>query len=197
MKLELFVQNKRLTAKGLEPLVGDTAGYYTFTVAFDREWDELVKVVVFQNGSRTAQVLYRGEAPLPAQVAVAGDLYVACHGYRRQGDEVAVLRTVRMVKPLRLRSSGPMAGEAAQAYSPSVFEQVMAAVGSANTAAQMAQKTRRELEEALHAGAFCGPAGADGKTPVKGTDYWTESDKEELVQDVLAALPTWTMGGSY
>lgn len=42
-----------------------------------------------------------------------------------------------------------------------------------------------------------GPAGADGKTPVKGTDYWTESDKEELVQDVLAALPTWTMGGSY
>lgn len=41
-----------------------------------------------------------------------------------------------------------------------------------------------------------GPAGADGKTPVKGTDYWTAADQAEIVNDVLAALPTWT-GGSY
>lgn len=34
-----------------------------------------------------------------------------------------------------------------------------------------------------------GPAGKDGKTPVKGVDYWTESDKQEIVQDVLEALP--------
>lgn len=41
-----------------------------------------------------------------------------------------------------------------------------------------------------------GAAGADGHTPVKGTDYWTAADKAEIVDDVLAALPTWT-GGSY
>ena len=35
-----------------------------------------------------------------------------------------------------------------------------------------------------------------GLKPVKGTDYWTESDKAEIVADTLAALPTWT-GGSY
>lgn len=35
-----------------------------------------------------------------------------------------------------------------------------------------------------------------GLKPVKGTDYWTESDKTEIVNDTLAALPTWT-GGSY
>lgn len=34
-----------------------------------------------------------------------------------------------------------------------------------------------------------GPAGADGYTPVKGTDYFTEEDKDEMVQAVLAALP--------
>lgn len=34
-----------------------------------------------------------------------------------------------------------------------------------------------------------GPAGADGYTPVKGTDYFTEADKTELVQAVLSALP--------
>lgn len=41
-----------------------------------------------------------------------------------------------------------------------------------------------------------GKNGTDGKTPVKGTDYWTEADKEEIVKDTLAALPKWT-GGSY
>lgn len=31
--------------------------------------------------------------------------------------------------------------------------------------------------------------GADGKTPVRGTDYWTSADQEQIVADVLAALP--------
>lgn len=37
-----------------------------------------------------------------------------------------------------------------------------------------------------------GPAGkngADGKTPVKGVDYYTPADKQEMVNAVLAALP--------
>ena len=41
-----------------------------------------------------------------------------------------------------------------------------------------------------------GPAGADGKTPVAGVDFFTEEDKAEMVNAVLAALPTWT-GGVY
>lgn len=41
-----------------------------------------------------------------------------------------------------------------------------------------------------------GVKGIDGKTPIKGTDYWTVADKQSIVNDVLAALPTWT-GGSY
>ena len=34
-----------------------------------------------------------------------------------------------------------------------------------------------------------GATGPAGYTPVKGTDYWTEADKAEMVADVLAALP--------
>lgn len=41
-----------------------------------------------------------------------------------------------------------------------------------------------------------GKDGADGKTPVKGTDYYTEADKTEMVSRVISALPTWN-GGSY
>jgi len=38
--------------------------------------------------------------------------------------------------------------------------------------------------------------GPPGYTPQKGIDYFTEDDKAEIVNDVLAALPSWT-GGSY
>ena len=41
-----------------------------------------------------------------------------------------------------------------------------------------------------------GDTGADGYTPVKGTDYFTTADKTEMVNLVISALPTWT-GGSY
>ena len=34
-----------------------------------------------------------------------------------------------------------------------------------------------------------GAAGQDGHTPVKGTDYFTEADKQEIVSDVLEAMP--------
>lgn len=34
-----------------------------------------------------------------------------------------------------------------------------------------------------------GKDGADGYTPIKGVDYWTESDRSAMVVDVLAALP--------
>lgn len=41
-----------------------------------------------------------------------------------------------------------------------------------------------------------GGPGAAGHTPEKGVDYWTAADKSGIVDDVLAALPTWT-GGNY
>lgn len=36
-----------------------------------------------------------------------------------------------------------------------------------------------------------GNPGKDGHTPVKGTDYWTASDKAEIVAEVTAALPKY------
>ena len=39
-----------------------------------------------------------------------------------------------------------------------------------------------------------GSAGADGKTPVKGTDYWTAADQESIVQQVITALGTPVFG---
>ena len=37
-----------------------------------------------------------------------------------------------------------------------------------------------------------GDTGANGYTPVKGTDYWTEADRTQMVADVIAALPVYS-----
>lgn len=49
------------------------------------------------------------------------------------------------------------------------------------------------LAQAKESGEF---KGDPGKTPEKGVDYYTDTDKAELVSAVLSALPAWT-GGSY
>lgn len=36
-----------------------------------------------------------------------------------------------------------------------------------------------------------GRDGADGHTPVRGVDYWTQADQQQMVQDVIAALPVY------
>ena len=38
--------------------------------------------------------------------------------------------------------------------------------------------------------AIKGEPGANGTTPVKDDDYYTEADKQEMVQLVLAAIPS-------
>lgn len=149
MNLEFFVRDKRITRKGFAPVVADTTGHYTFTVGFDREWEGLVKVVVFQNGGETAQLLYTGQTWLPDNVSKRGNLYVACHGYKALTDAAAVIHTVRMTQPVRILEPGLKAGGEPERYTPTVFEQVMAAVGQANQA-------RETLLAAKEAGALNG-----------------------------------------
>lgn len=36
-----------------------------------------------------------------------------------------------------------------------------------------------------------GEKGADGYTPIKGTDYFTEEDKQEIIDDIIAELPEY------
>lgn len=51
-------------------------------------------------------------------------------------------------------------------------------------------------EEQLESLKVKGDKGNDGYTPIKGTDYFTEADKAEMVQAVLNALPS-AEGGAF
>lgn len=50
------------------------------------------------------------------------------------------------------------------------------------------------FQQKYDSGQLTGPAGApgaDGYTPKKGVDYYTDTDKHEMVQAVIAALPVY------
>ena len=65
------------------------------------------------------------------------------------------------------------------------------AEASANLVEETMAKTGNEaLKQAKESGEF---DGEDGHTPVKGTDYWTEDDKAEIVEGVLDSLPAYNM----
>lgn len=159
MNLEFFVCRRKLTRKGVSALAADTLGVDTFSIEFDREWDGLVKIVELKNGDAAAQVIYTGKMPLPRQVCGRGDLYLTCHGYRSMGDAAAVVRTLPMVRPVRMAGASPVEGSGGQPYTPSAFDQMAAQVAQAQTAAQAAREAVRELRELQATGAFTGPAG--------------------------------------
>lgn len=60
-------------------------------------------------------------------------------------------------------------------------------------ASKLTEAINTALAQAKASGEF---KGEPGYTPVKGTDYYTAADKTEMVNAVIAALPTWN-GGSY
>lgn len=59
------------------------------------------------------------------------------------------------------------------------------------------QGTVDEWLESLHGeDGKPGTPGKDGYTPVKGKDYWTETDKQEIVEEVLEKVPSGGGGAS-
>ena len=79
------------------------------------------------------------------------------------------------------------------AASRETVEKLTETVNTKIGASELTTAVETALAEAKASGEF---DGEDGKTPVNGTDYFTADDKTEMINLVLAALPTWN-GGSY
>lgn len=102
----------------------------------------------------------------------------------------------------RMATTEETASEAAAAAGNAITAS-SSAVDTANTATDTANRAKEiadEVKARADRGEFKGEKGdqgerglpgADGKTPVKGADYFTESDKSEMVGRVIAALPKY------
>lgn len=67
-----------------------------------------------------------------------------------------------------------------------VFAYVDNAVKNAVSTDDIDAAVNKALEEAKASGEF---DGKDGDTPVKGTDYWTDEDKQSIIDEILSNYP--------
>lgn len=104
------------------------------------------------------------------------------------GEAVRIV-TAKEAAPLTVVESGEIAGTDPAPEQPDLWatlmEEVRKATEGAKTAAQSATRAEADLRAAAERGDF---DGEDGKTPVRGVDYWTEADRKPIEDATDAAL---------
>lgn len=222
MTININVTNKHAIAVGAPVIVCGNSDYL-IKFAFDSDWADAnaktARFVYVQDGEvRFTDVLFTGdtaEAPVLANIkevligVFAGNLHtttparIPCEASIRCGTGAPVDPTPtqydQIMELLRLSDASVL-----------FIDQDLTDEQQAQARANIGAVSQEGVDEAVNAGlgrakesgefkgdpGEPGASGQDGKTPVKGEDYFTEADKAELVNDVLAALPTWE-GGSY
>ena len=195
--------------------VAGSAEIYGASFSFDEAWDGFTRTAVFEcGGERREQLLVDDQCSVPWEI-LRPDGYLRVGVYGVCGTQV--MPTVYSESIFVRR--GAELSEAAQEHTPSAPEAILAWAEEVIAARSELREISAECET-LSAGADAtavysdgvlslgiprgeqgergetGAQGEPGYTPVRGTDYWTEADRQSVVTDVLAQLPYWT-GGSY
>lgn len=157
--IKINVANKRATAEEAAMIVCANNDY-VIEFTFDEEWEqEEIKTARFSWNGGFQDVVFTGNTCNAPIITNATEVYIGVFA----GD----LHTTTGTKILCLKSvlcgSGTPIPE-----TEDVYTQLITMIG---------------------AGMLQGEQGEKGDAPEKGIDYWTESDKAEIVKEVMDALP--------
>lgn len=209
------VRQRKIYVKSPVTVIQNGVNVDTLILDMDEEWKEMTSIVcVFTNGEVAKQVLHTFGNPLTVPwecLASTGSLILSVTGF--VGEE-KVMTTAKSETGWNIVQNGTANGDASASPTPQLLQQVTAAAESANSAATAANNAataatnaKNTLEQAAANGDFDGSTpeigengnwyingedtgkpsnGNDGKTPVIGVDYFTESDKQEIVGKVTA-----------
>ncbi len=198
MKLE--VSGSRVEIVEDETLVAGEVKVHATEFDFGESWGEYpVKVAVFKNGGvEVEQLIVDGACEIPWEALVSpGELYIGVRG------ESADKRRPTLWSEAVTVNEGTEAADESREPTPDVWQQLLAAiddvaphigedghwyVGDVDTGVPAQGEQGIQGERGVH-----GEPGADGYTPVRGTDYWTESDKAEIKAYVDEAI----LGGAW
>lgn len=120
---------------------------------------------------------------------------ITINGQRYDGSEAVTVTVGSEVvgTPVEIDDTLTQSGQAADAKAVGDrLNELNQAIGNKLDASALPTAVNDALAQAKASGEFDGAdgaKGADGYTPVRGTDYWTAADQEQIVSDVLAALP--------
>lgn len=202
--IRLFCQGATARAKVDGAITAGAVGI-PVEITCDSAWDGLLRTIVFMTPvSRSAVSGVEDSAVVPGGVLVPGQhLYIAMEGRDDDGDPVIPTNWADC-GVIRCSSAGTDeieypavpgggSGEDGGYYIPGVdpdgnlswtpSKSGMPAVVPANIKGPKGDTGAKGETGAK------GDTGAAGYTPVKGTDYWTASERQAMIDDVLAAIP--------
>lgn len=174
----LTVRDRRLSWDD-RTLVRGSVAADRVEVALDDEYkacDTVHAVMVSAAHPQPVRMAVEGSAySIPSELTLeTGSILTCLIGY--VGDVQRVI-SEQESQPLVVAKSGPVGGSDPQDEQPDLWAQLIATVESAE---RIAQSVRDDAD----AGRF---DGADGKTPVRGVDYWTPEDRKPIEDATLAA----------
>ncbi len=201
--IKLNVKHTEIFVSNLETLVEGNLNSIFIEFSFSDEWDELSHSAVFVNGSKAVSVLLSSNTcAIPWEVLTPGELFISLRGVGDGGNFVLCSEDKSLGKVEKSHANDDAA--APEAASPGELDIIRAAIAEIKAGGSMGGENGKSAYEIALEKGFEGSEdqwletlrGAAGHTPVKGLDYFTEADKAELVNCVVAALPTYNGGVS-
>ena len=190
--LHFTVTGQNIHTETQDVLVVEGSRRYVYAAfALDDAWDGLTVCALFENDSlhsdAVKKIITQEPVEVPPEVLVTGRLRIGLVGL---ADDGAVrLTTKRMFDAIPVYQSGGTGGEDAQTVTPELWEQSLSAIGSLG---ELETENKSNLVAAINEARRMGAGDSTGYTPVKGTDYFTDADKQEIAEAAaeMVSIPT-------
>ena len=190
--LHFTVNGQNIHAETQDLLVVEGSRRYVYAAfVLDDAWDGLTVCALFENDSlhsdAVKKIITQEPVEVPPEVLVTGRLRIGLVGL---ADDGAVrLTTKRMFDAIPVYQSGGTGGEDAQTVTPELWEQSLSAIGSLG---ELETENKSNLVAAINEARRMGAGDSAGYTPVKGTDYFTDADKQEIAEAAaeMVSIPT-------
>ena len=157
------VRQRKIHVKNPVTVIRNGIGVDWLVLDMDDEWQEMSSIVcVFTNGETAKEMLHTFGQPVQVPwecLKETGLLSVSCTGY--VGSE-KVMTTMMPDSFWNVVQNGPVTGDMPMEPTATLYEQVLAAAGAANSAATQAAEVSAQLMQDKENGVF---NGRDGVTP--------------------------------
>lgn len=197
MDIQISVYHQTLSVKPHRPIVSDSQEFIRFVFDFTDDWEKLLPFAQFAQGEETYNIYLDEDNSvyLPPEITEGTFTLTLCG---TGGETVATTN----YKTFRFIKGNLVSDEKSTDITLTLYEQLVNRIewddaigidrvettestedGGVNTVKFIFTDGESKSFEVRN-----GNKGTDGKTPVKGTDYFTDEDVSEIVSKVLAEV---------
>ena len=186
-RIKLNFSGRDCTDKSVSLVTTGSVGTVTAAFGFDAEWEGFARTAIFSSGGTVKRVVLddANACVVPWEVLTnCKQLTIGVVGTSGNRVLPSVPVTIPIIEGVCNGGTPP------DDPTPDIYAQLL---DRAKETQQIAQSVRDDANAGKFNGApgakgGKGDPGADGKTPVKGVDYWTEAEKKDIAANAAALV---------